>query len=251
MRIASNYPIIITVELAAVTSACLSINNVPTRFIDLRVSTSFVPSELAALCSPIINDVIRYNAFNVDCSHSRLTLLTSVHSSLDRPPTDTSSTMVLPHVVAIVSFLTIENTLALQVTYRPVTIAINGSIMCATDTFFDSVLAADVLGVPYGVPDVVRCAYVCSERNVGNVCIGFNVWDKPPLSTQCQFFAQTPVNYSRNAGCSHYQVRRISIKYHSRTNDKLPGTLVYYSMFFHFSAWQIIVNFHHCFRHED
>jgi hypothetical protein len=109
---------------------------------------------------------------------------------------------VSPCIIAVVLIWNIYHVLAQQMPFLPVK-ALNGSTMCATDAGSDFMWLADVVGIPNGVPDDVRCAFECTMRS----CVGFTVRNEGSSNAQCEFFAQTPISYRYIADCLHFQVR--------------------------------------------
>ena len=62
----------------------------------------------------------------------------------------------------------------------------NGFSLCAVDNPSYSMSVDDILGIPFGVPDQVRCGYACTVETVGDPCLAFNV-----INSQCQFYNST------------------------------------------------------------
>jgi len=82
----------------------------------------------------------------------------------------------------------------------------DGLPMCALNSPSYSMLACDILGIPEGVPDVLRCGYKCSTLGDTVCAAGFNYVD----SGHCEFYATPPVNCStHNKSCEYFEVRSI------------------------------------------
>ena len=62
----------------------------------------------------------------------------------------------------------------------------DGFSLCAVDSPSHSISVKDILGIPFGVPDQVRCAYACTDKTIGDPCLAFNV-----INSQCQFYNST------------------------------------------------------------
>ena len=80
-----------------------------------------------------------------------------------------------------------------------------GLPMCALNPPALSMLISDILGIPDGVPDVMRCGYQCSSLGDRACAAGFN-YDG---NGHCQFYVVPPVNCSTGIkSCEYYEVRR-------------------------------------------
>ena len=78
---------------------------------------------------------------------------------------------------------------------------LDGLSLCALDRPSYSILVSEVLGVPDGVPDELRCGYQCSSDD--NCAAGFNYLE----NGQCQFYAVPPVNCTAQMQtCKYYEV---------------------------------------------
>ena len=80
--------------------------------------------------------------------------------------------------------------------------ASNGSPLCAVGSPSYSISIKDILGIPAGVPDAVKCAYRCTD--VGN-CEAFNHLVENGGS--CQMYQTRSTNCTMNTtNCFYYQV---------------------------------------------
>ena len=80
----------------------------------------------------------------------------------------------------------------------------DGLPLCVLDSPSYSVLVDEILGVPDGVPGVLRCGYKCSSRTNDECAAGFNYVE----DGQCQFYAAPPVNCTtQTQTCRYYEVK--------------------------------------------
>ena len=78
----------------------------------------------------------------------------------------------------------------------------NGFSMCAIDRPTYSISVNDIPGIPFGVPNEVRCAYQCTAMNPAVSCMAFNVND-----THCQFYNSTTNHcFAASTTCVYVQV---------------------------------------------
>ena len=79
---------------------------------------------------------------------------------------------------------------------------LDGFSTCAVDRPAYSVSVDDIVGIPFGVPNEVLCAYQCSVKNPVVSCMAFNVND-----THCQFYNSTTNHcFAASTTCVYVQV---------------------------------------------
>jgi hypothetical protein len=77
----------------------------------------------------------------------------------------------------------------------------DGFSMCAVDRPAYSMSADDIIGIPPGIPNEVRCAYECTA-NTAISCMAFNV-----NNMHCQFYNNTTDHcFAASTTCVYVQV---------------------------------------------
>jgi len=95
---------------------------------------------------------------------------------------------------------------AQSISFRSITAA-NGSTLCSVGGNASSESVGNIIGVPYGVPDTVSCAYRCTALKASTGCTAFNYVINGPNDEQCQFYQYRPSRcVVSSPGCLYYQV---------------------------------------------
>jgi len=80
----------------------------------------------------------------------------------------------------------------------------NGFTLCAVDKPSFSSFIDDILGIPAGVPNDVRCAFHCTEKS-REPCLAFNV-----IGSECQFYNSTSNHcFAASTTCVYNQVKLV------------------------------------------
>ena len=141
--------------------------------------------------------------------HCKVVIHTKVGVELNMAYHRTFSTL-FPVLIAVIYFLAdLSLTRGFnQRSFRPVTDAFGESRFCANDVPSSVIMVNDIIGLPQGVPDVVRCSYFCTSQSS---CSSFNIRQGSPR--QCEGFNFIPRNCSvtKPDNCQHFEVtHRIS-----------------------------------------
>lgn len=84
----------------------------------------------------------------------------------------------------------------------------SGSPLCDTDTPMYSISITVVNRMsPWRIPDVIRCAYNCTESADKTGCVGFNYLNNGTDSSKCEFYNNSTMNCNdKRRGCIFYEV---------------------------------------------
>ena len=95
-----------------------------------------------------------------------------------------------------------------QRSFRPVLDTFASLILCADDVPSSVIMVDDIVGIPHGVPGVVRCSYFCANQSD---CTSFNI--RHTLPDRCEGFNFIPRTCSMapEYNCQHFEVRRSSL----------------------------------------